>query len=72
MITAPPLLSSPTLWPARAVAAQVNRGCKGGVVLVSLYLKDSVGIDVYNKSILYKLAKYLGRLNSLSRPWVVG
>eukprot|EP00959_Pyramimonas_sp_CCMP1952_P436423 9138654-Pyramimonas_sp.AAC.1 len=46
VITAPPLLSSPTLWPARAVAAQANWGCKGGV--------------------------YLGRLNSRSRPWVVG
>eukprot|EP00959_Pyramimonas_sp_CCMP1952_P259615 5428275-Pyramimonas_sp.AAC.1 len=41
MITAPSLLSPPTLWPARAVAAHANWGCKGGVVLVSLYLKDS-------------------------------
>eukprot|EP00959_Pyramimonas_sp_CCMP1952_P199491 4172508-Pyramimonas_sp.AAC.1 len=69
MITAPPLLSSGERFPARAVAAQVNWGCRGGVVLVSLYLKDSVGLDTFNMSVLYQLATYLGRLNPLDRPW---
>eukprot|EP00959_Pyramimonas_sp_CCMP1952_P315995 6613716-Pyramimonas_sp.AAC.1 len=48
-ITEPPFTKDPVLYPGRLVAARVHWGARGGLVILSLYLVDSVGLDDQNK-----------------------
>ena len=56
----------------KLVAASVAWGMPNGIVAVSAYFKDSVGMDEQNQDMLYQLVCYLGQLNDMGRPWIVG
>ncbi|CAK0837814.1 unnamed protein product [Prorocentrum cordatum] len=71
-VTAPPLLPSATLWPGRLVAAHVHWGVRGGIVFVSAYLVDSVGMNDVNRSIFGALTRYLTKLTASGIDWIVG
>ena len=46
----------------------VNGICRGGIVVGTVYLQDSVGLSPVNRALLEELAQRLGRLRL---PWVV-
>eukprot|EP00959_Pyramimonas_sp_CCMP1952_P123854 2589370-Pyramimonas_sp.AAC.1 len=47
--TAPPLTKSAVIIPGRMVGAHIHWGVKGGLVVLSLYMVDSVGPDDENR-----------------------
>ena len=50
-IAMPPLLESAVPVPARAVVTQIGWGFQGGLVSVSSYLEESVGLDTLDQSV---------------------
>ncbi|CAK0827554.1 unnamed protein product, partial [Prorocentrum cordatum] len=69
-ITEPPFTKDPVLYPGRLVAAHVHWGARGGLVILSLYLVDSVGLDDQNKRILWTLASYLAKLEAAQMDYI--
>ena len=52
----------------RLAAAWVSAVCRGGICVVSIYLKDSVGPDDFNLKVLHEAASFV---NSLEIPWII-
>ena len=55
MITESPGRDDPELVPGRLLAAHVRAGPGGGVVVISVYLHDSVGLSAVNLAIFWEL-----------------
>ncbi|CAK0906391.1 unnamed protein product, partial [Prorocentrum cordatum] len=69
--TAPPQCDSHILIPGRAVACHVRWGLPGGLVVISVYLKDGEGLGATNCSHVWALVQYVCRLNALQMPWII-
>eukprot|EP00973_Karenia_brevis_P025544 3525646-Karenia_brevis.AAC.1 len=65
----PVLEQSWTVVPGRATAARVSMGPKGGMVLISAYLQDTIGPVGENWVLLLRVAELI---HSLGTPWAVG
>ncbi|CAK0847000.1 unnamed protein product, partial [Prorocentrum cordatum] len=72
LMMAPPLPDSPVLHEGRMSAAHVHWGVRGGLVMTSVYLVDSVGFSVVNQGIWFTLLRYPVQLNAAGYDWVVG
>ncbi|CAK0865013.1 unnamed protein product [Prorocentrum cordatum] len=72
LVTAPPLLDSPVLHEGRMSAAHVHWGVRGGLVMISVHLVDSVGFSVVSQEISFTLLRHLVQLKAAGYDWVVG
>ena len=70
-VTSPPFLSSPVIVPGRLCAGHVRWGVRGGLILLSLYLQDSVGMCDFNRLASWHVAQYISRLQAAQHDCVV-
>ncbi|CAK0837890.1 unnamed protein product, partial [Prorocentrum cordatum] len=70
-VTAPLGRDPPVLVPGRPVAGHVRAGPAGGVVVLSIYLRDGEGLSGSNLDIIWQLVQYLGRLGAEGHHWAV-
>ncbi|CAK0882804.1 unnamed protein product, partial [Prorocentrum cordatum] len=71
-IAASPGAASHVLAPGRVVAAHIHSFRPGGIVFMSAYFKDSVGMGPQSANIFWLFVEFLARPNGQWAPWIVG